>query len=78
MWFGPSGGQRDGRSTVGEPVQQRGPWTYLLHILEDEVELPPAAERLLQLHDVLLLQCAEHLQLPQRGLLDLLILWRRS
>lgn len=46
---------------------------YLLHILKDQVELPPPAEGLLQLHDVLLLERAKHLELPQRRFFDLFI-----
>lgn len=47
--------------------------TDLLHILEDEVQLPSSAEGLFQLDDVLLLEGAEHLELPQRRFFDLLI-----
>lgn len=42
-------------------------------VFEDEVEFPPPAKSLLQLHDVVLLQRPKHLQLPKRRLLDLLI-----
>lgn len=42
--------------TVEEP--------YLLHILEDKIQLSSSAERLLQLHNILLLEGAEHLELP--------------
>lgn len=47
--------------------------SYLFHILKDEVELPSPAEGLLQLHNILLLEGAEHLELPQCCFLNLLI-----
>lgn len=46
---------------------------YLFHILKDEVELPSSAEGLLQLHNILLLEGAEHLELPQCCFLNFLI-----
>lgn len=46
---------------------------YLLHILKDQVELSSPAEGLFQLNNVLLLEGAEHLKLPQRRFFDLLI-----
>lgn len=46
---------------------------YLFHILKDEVELPSSAEGLLQLHNILLLEGAEHLELPQCRFLNFLI-----
>lgn len=49
--------------------------SHLLHILKHQVEFPPPPKRLLQLHDVLLLQRPEHLQLPHGGFLHLLIFW---
>lgn len=37
---------------------------YLLDILKDQIQLPPPAEGLFQLNNVLLLEGAEHLKLP--------------
>lgn len=53
-------------------------WTDPLNIFEDQVEFPSPAKSFLQLHDVVLLQGPEHLQLPKRRLLDLLIFCERD
>lgn len=53
---------------------ERLPCVYLLHIFKHQVEFPSAPESLLQFHNVFLLERAEHLQLPQRRLLHILVL----
>lgn len=47
--------------------------TYLLHIFENKVQLPSSAEGFFQLNNILLLEGAEHFELPQGRFFDLFI-----
>lgn len=49
--------------------------THLLHIFENEVQLPSSAEGFFQLNDILLLEGAEHFELSQSRFFDLFIFY---
>lgn len=80
-WSGSAGlnfwGWRNGGMCAFQ-VKWRRCWTDPLDIFKDQVEFPSPAKSFLQLHNVVLLQGPEHLQLPKRRLLDLLIFCERG